>query len=117
MAQLASNLIGNAVQHGADDAPIRLHADGTRPDAIDLAICNGGTIPDALLPHLFDPFRGGERPAERSGGLGLGLYISRQIVRAHDGRIDVQTVAGRTRFRVHLPRHANGAGRNGAGPG
>ncbi|HET8882138.1 MAG TPA: hybrid sensor histidine kinase/response regulator [Solimonas sp.] len=108
MAQLASNLIGNAVQHGASDAPIRIRADGTQPDRVDIAICNGGTIPDALLPHLFDPFRGGERHVERSGGLGLGLYIVQQIVRAHDGRIDVQTVAGRTRFQIQVPRRVAG---------
>jgi signal transduction histidine kinase len=58
-----------------------------------------------LMPHLFAPFRGRERPAGRHQGLGLGLFIADNIVRAHGGSIDVVSAQGATRFRVRLPRH------------
>ena len=58
-----------------------------------------------FLPHIFDPFRGGERRSGRSDGLGLGLYIVQQIVQAHQGSIDVQSGSdGRTTFSVRMPR-------------
>jgi two-component system, sensor histidine kinase and response regulator len=56
---------------------------------------------------LFDPFRGGQRQPGRGEGLGLGLYIVSQIVRAHQGTVDVETGQGdETSFRVQLPRGA-----------
>jgi two-component system sensor histidine kinase/response regulator len=57
-----------------------------------------------LLSHIFDPFRGGDRPSNRHEGLGLGLYIVQQIVMAHGGTIDVIS-HNRTTFAVHLPRY------------
>ena len=67
---------------------------------------NGGTIPAGLLPHLFDPFRGGEREPGRHQGLGLGLFIAHQIVRAHHGTIEAQSRDDVTTLRVRLPRHS-----------
>ena len=60
------------------------------------------------MPILFDPFKRGKMPREsRPGGLGLGLYIVYQIVRAHGGTVDVQSgVDARTVFRVVVPRNA-----------
>jgi signal transduction histidine kinase len=106
LAQVASNLIGNALQHGKHDQPIEIHLDGTQARAVIFAVSNAGSIPEATLPHIFDPFRGGiERPL-RSEGLGLGLFIVQQIVRAHGGRIDVQSEPGAyTRFQIALPRN------------
>ena len=65
---------------------------------------NKGVIPGEVLPHLFDPFRGGQRHLGRSEGLGLGLYIVQQIVLAHGGHVDVKTDAQRTTFIVQIPR-------------
>jgi two-component system, sensor histidine kinase and response regulator len=107
LAQVASNLIGNALQHGERDQPIEIHLDGTQPGAVALAVGNTGSIPENTLPHIFDPFRGGlERPL-RNEGLGLGLFIVQQIVHAHGGRIDVQSEAGFTRFQIIIPRGLN----------
>lgn len=105
IAQVASNLIGNAVKHGEPGATIEVQLDGTHADAVILTVANAGTIPAELVDHLFDPFRGAQRPAGRKEGLGLGLYIVYQVVKAHCGTVDVTTGEhGRTAFRVTLPR-------------
>ena len=105
LAQVASNLLGNAVRHGDRSQPIRVRLDGTAPSAVVLAIANAGTIPPELLPHLFDPFRSGRLQSGSDAGLGIGLYIVQQIVVAHGGRVDVESQPGRdTVFRVTLPR-------------
>jgi two-component system sensor histidine kinase/response regulator len=104
IAQAASNLIGNAVKHGSAGTPIRVSLDGTLPGEVTLTVQNGGTIPDDILPHLFDPFRGSQGQSRRGDGLGLGLYIVSQIVRAHDGVVDVKTGKDGTSFCVRLPR-------------
>ena len=72
LAQVASNLIGNSLQHGERDAAVKVHVDGTREDAVVLSVANAGAIPADVLPHVFDPFRGGQRQLGRSDGLGLG---------------------------------------------
>ncbi len=105
LGQVASNLIGNALQHGATDEPIQVRLDGHRPDAVTLSVINSGTIPPHVLPNIFDPFRGGARDAGRTEGLGLGLYIVQQIVQAHRGSVEVHSVDGtHTMFRVTVPR-------------
>jgi signal transduction histidine kinase len=104
LAQVTSNLIGNALEHGESKDPIEVILNGTRPDWVTLTVSNTGVIPEDVLPHLFDPFRGGQRQLGRREGLGLGLYIVQQIVLAHGGRVDVKTDAQRTSFLVELPR-------------
>ena len=70
---------------------------------------DGRPIPAALLPHLFDPFRRGEDHSVRDS-LGLGLYIVKQIVAAHGGRIEARSdhETGTT-FVVRLPYAAPAA--------
>lgn len=106
ICQVLSNLIGNALHHGDPDQPVQIAADGIQAGTVVLTVVNGGTIPADLLPHLFVPFRGRERPPGRHQGLGLGLFIADKIVRLHGGRIDVHSSDDTTRFRVHLPRVA-----------
>jgi len=104
LRQVLANLIGNALEHGEGSEAIRVQLDGSTEESVVLSVANPGTIREELLPRLFDPFQRGQ--AEKSRGLGLGLYIVQQIVLGHGGRVDVQTgVAGRTAFRVTLPRH------------
>jgi two-component system, sensor histidine kinase and response regulator len=104
IAQVASNLIGNAIKHGTAAAPVGVRLDGSA-DSVTLVVKNGGTIAAEMRPHLFDPFRGGRREAGRSEGLGLGLYIVAQIVQAHDGKVEVETGShDETSFVVTLPR-------------
>ena len=75
-----------------------MRLDGSDRDHVTLVVKNGGTIPPDILPHLFDPFRGGQRQSGRGDGLGLGLYIVSQIVQAHDGHVEVKTGEGRNRL-------------------
>jgi PAS domain S-box-containing protein len=106
LAQVVTNLIGNAIQHGKLDGSIDvlLRDEG---DAVCLLVHNDGSpIPDDLLPSIFDPFRRGRtRATQKAEGLGLGLFIVREMVRAHSGEISVQsTEAQGTTFTVKLPR-------------
>jgi signal transduction histidine kinase len=109
LAQVASNLIGNALKHGDPTGPVHVQLDGTKQDQVILNVSNRGTIPPELVNHLFDPFRGGQRTPGRSEGLGLGLYIVYQVVTAHGGSVEVTTGRDeRTVFQVSLPRRLEG---------
>jgi signal transduction histidine kinase len=108
IAQAASNLVGNAVQYSPADSPVRVVA-CDEGDGVRLEVHNQGTpIPAERLPHIFDPFvrgREGSRSSPRSG-LGLGLYITHEIVKAHGGTVQVRsTEAEGTCFWLNLPRH------------
>ena len=106
LAQVTSNLVGNAIEHGDKKDPIEVTLNGTRSERVTLTVTNSGVVPPEILPHLFDPFRGGQRQLGRSDGLGLGLYIVQQIVLAHRGRVDVKTDERRNTFLVEVPRRA-----------
>ena len=105
MAQMLSNLVGNALAHGAQGAPVEVLLNGDARH-VTLRVRNEGTpIAASLMPVLFEPFRRGDDPENHRRGLGLGLYIVREIVTAHGGDIDVQsTVENGTCFTVRLPR-------------
>lgn len=102
IAQLYSNLLGNALKHGAADGPIRskcLEASGT----LELSVSNTGEpIPPELLEHLFMPFHRG-KIRQNEGGLGLGLFIASQIAEAHGGILDVRSDATETCFTLRMP--------------
>ena len=105
LGQAVTNLVSNALSYGADDRPIRLAVAGTAAE-ITISVTNHGpAIPAELLPVLFDPFRRGAAANERAHGLGLGLFIVREIVHAHGGTVAVTSddTTG-TCFRVSLPR-------------
>lgn len=105
LLQVISNLVANAGQHGDPAAGIRVTLDGRRADLVSLEIRNQGAVPAALLPTLFDPFRGTQHRRDQSRGLGLGLFIVREIVRAHGGTVEVASSEETgTVFTVRLPR-------------
>jgi PAS domain S-box-containing protein len=112
LAQVFSNLIGNALQHGDPGQPVHVRIDGLQAASIRVVVENAGAIAEPLLPCLFEPFLASvPDDRERGGGLGLGLYISREIVKAHQGGITVSSSqASGTRVLVELPRRADGAG-------
>jgi signal transduction histidine kinase len=108
VGQLAANLLGNAVQHGAPGTLIKVTAQGEEREVV-LRVHNfGPPIPKADVAGLFSPFkrfRSGAAVGSDSGSLGLGLYIADRIVSAHGGTMDVQSSADSgTLFTVRLPR-------------
>ncbi|WP_043712694.1 sensor histidine kinase [Corallococcus macrosporus] len=115
LAQVLSNLVGNALEHGAADAPVRLRCIDVDGDQV-LEVHNTGMpIPSQHLETLFDPFRQVGAPREKghrrgAGGLGLGLFIVKQLVQAHGGDVCVcSSAAEGTTFTVKLPRDARRA--------
>jgi two-component system sensor histidine kinase/response regulator len=103
--QVVSNLVGNALRHGAPGTPIRVSVDASDGDRVTLSVHNAGAIAPAIRETMFDPFRGASRGRARKDGLGLGLYIVQQLVVAHGGTVDVESSeADGTTFRVRLPR-------------
>jgi signal transduction histidine kinase len=104
LAQVVSNLVANALDH-ASKPGVFVALDGAGAE-VTLSVRNEGRIDDDLLPLIFQPFRGRANGAGvRGRGLGLGLYIARQIVLAHAGRIEVARGPDeRVTFVVTLPR-------------
>lgn len=98
VAQVISNLVGNAVTHGT--GTVRGTLDGDDGE-VRMSVANAGDpIAPEALPLLFQPFtRAGDRT-----GLGLDLFIASEIVRAHDGRIEVSSTRAGTLFTVRWPR-------------
>jgi signal transduction histidine kinase len=98
--QALSNLLGNAFRYGSGNVVVR--AEGS--DAhVDLSVHNAGApIPAEVLPVVFEPF---ERGSQDRTGLGLGLYIVREIAKAHGGQVSVTSTAEHgTTFAIRLPR-------------
>jgi PAS domain S-box-containing protein len=107
LEQVFSNLIGNALLYGQTSRPITIEA-CAEAETVWVEVHNeGNPIPEELQASLFDPFRRGERDSRtpKTSGLGLGLYISREIVLAHGGTLELESnsIQGTT-FRVVLPR-------------
>lgn len=106
--QVLTNLLGNALTHGHAGSPVKVTLDGRNAHMVVLEVSNRGTIAAEKLPELFQPFKPcADAPLKpRTKGLGLGLYIVHQFVRAHEGTIDVQCSArdDSTTFVVRLPR-------------
>jgi signal transduction histidine kinase len=102
--QVLSNLVKNALVHGSQDMPIGVKV---RSDARDLRIevTNRGTpIAREELERIFEPYARASQATGRRQGLGLGLYICRQIVQAHGGTLRVTSTASEgTRFVATLP--------------
>ena len=103
VAQIVSNLVANALKHGAADRPIRISASTADEGGLEITVANEGDPIDPLvLPKLFQPFfRGNGRSSNQ--GLGLGLYIASEIARAHGGNIDVTSSKEETRFTLRVP--------------
>jgi signal transduction histidine kinase len=109
IGQALANLLGNAVQHGPEETSVDVRARGDDVE-VSLAVHNEGPpIPPERHAEIFDPLsaatEGGRHVKRDPNHLGLGLYIAREIVKSHHGKIDVESSADRgTTFTIHLPR-------------
>jgi phosphoserine phosphatase RsbU/P len=102
IGQLVSNVVGNALTHGAANEPVRVSA-ATEEGLFRFSVVNRGEpISEAAIERLFEPFFRGE--VRKSGqGLGLGLYIASQIAKAHEGTLTVTSTPDETRFTFVMP--------------
>ncbi|KAA1013635.1 response regulator [Paraburkholderia panacisoli] len=103
--QAVSNLISNALHHGAPGGDIGVEVDGDAVESVRLKVSNHGTIPAEVFPHLFKAFGQNNGGARSREGLGLGLHIVQEIARMHGGQVSVESSepAG-TAFTIELPR-------------
>ncbi len=103
--QIVDNLLSNALRYTDTGGTVTIELSQRNGEAV-LAVADTGVgIKGEDLPYVFERFwRGDPSRARRTGGAGIGLAIVRELVRAHDGRIDVQSRPGEgSRFRVTLP--------------
>jgi hypothetical protein len=108
LQQLLGNLVLNAIKYGAQDAPLRVTVIGEEKEVRFEVKNSGDAIEQETLHRIFDPLRRGpdqENKHDPDGNLGLGLYIAREVVKAHGGDIEARSDGAETVFTVRLPRH------------
>ncbi len=106
LQQVLRNLLSNASQYGTAEEPVRVAVSGGERE-VSIEVRNAGVPIEAADIHLiFEPLRRGLAVGAQtnSKGLGLGLYIVREITRAHGGEVELQSEKGETVFLIRLPR-------------
>lgn len=109
--RLVGNLVVNAIKYGAADAPVRVVVNGEEKDAAIEVRNQGNPIDAALVESLFDPLKRGlqqDVPDRSDSSLGLGLYIAREVAKAHGGDVTARSEGDETVFVARLPRSAQG---------
>ncbi|HJZ87686.1 MAG TPA: ATP-binding protein [Polyangia bacterium] len=102
--QALDNLLSNAIHYSRPDSPVRVRVERRGSEARIAIEDRGIGIPEADRPHVFEAFRRGSNAAAAGPGLGLGLHLVHEIVRAHEGRVWFDSVVGRgTTFWLVLP--------------
>lgn len=107
LQQILRNLLSNALAYGTAGEPVRVTVRGDE-EVVRIAVASHGPVIDpATADYLFEPLQRGPAAQSPRGreGLGLGLYIVREITRAHGGTVEVQSDSGETVFAVCLPRN------------
>ena len=108
LRQVLRNLLSNAIAYGAAGQPVTLAAYGQESEVC-LEVRNTGLTIDAKsAQRIFEPLQRDTAHGSRANrkGLGLGLFIVREITQAHGGRVELHSADSQTRFTVHLPRIA-----------
>ena len=111
ISQAFSNLISNAIQHGKPEGAVHASITGSAAGILFEVKNDADVIAPAKLRSLFDPVKSfairppQERVMSRVQNLGLGLYVVKEIVKAHEGEVTVTSSAeSGVKFSVHLPR-------------
>jgi signal transduction histidine kinase len=105
LAQVLSNLTGNAIEYARRGTAVMVKARAEGADVVVEVSNEGDPIPADVLPFIFEPFRRAkQREKSATGNLGLGLYIAKQIVLAHGGTLETHSADGMTVFVMRLPR-------------
>lgn len=111
LAQAFSNLISNAIEHGKPKGTVQIALQGSEAGVMFEVRNDADVIPDAKLRTLFDPVKSfairppDERTLSRVQNLGLGLYVVKEIVRAHQGNIAVSSTPDvGVKFSINIPR-------------
>ena len=107
MHQVLGNLLSNALKYGKPGSTVEVVLAGMGDEVIFTVTNHGVKIGDDALRAFFDPLSRGQHPQahrDQDGGLGLGLYICRQIALAHHGSIQARSDENRTTFEVRLPK-------------
>ncbi len=108
LQQSLRNLVSNAIKYGTPGEPVRVALRGADTD-IRLEVTNRGPpIDPSAMSEIFDPLKRGVTEGDRDdrSSLGLGLFIVREIARAHGGEVSVHCASGETTFALCLPRGA-----------
>lgn len=101
IAQLFSNILGNALTYGKADEPVTVKV-LSQNGKLTLSVANcGEKIPDTKMARLFQPFSRGSEENSKDG-LGLGLYIASEIARAHHGELKVTSTDEQTCFTLTI---------------
>ena len=106
LKQVLGNLIGNAAKYGDPGTPVKVVLAGAQDEVVLTVENTGPAIAGAGMDVLFEPLRRGvhANPAVERTSLGLGLFIVRQIVHTHGGTVSVSSAAGKTAFKITLPK-------------
>jgi sigma-B regulation protein RsbU (phosphoserine phosphatase) len=101
--------VANAMAHGVPGRPVRVIS-RLEAESLSIAVHNEGTpIPEPLLARIFEPMTRGGAGGDGRHSVGLGLYIVRQIARAHAGDVSVASTPGEgTTFTLTMPRQPPG---------
>jgi signal transduction histidine kinase len=108
LRQVLSNMVTNALKYGDAGRAVEVAWRGAGPEVAIEVKNHGPPIPPDALPTLFEPLTQAATQRGRTG-IGLGLFIARQLVQAHGGRVDARSDADGTVFTVRLPRDASRA--------
>jgi signal transduction histidine kinase len=103
--QVWTNIINNALYAMELQGTLEILVRETNGDVMVGFTDSGRGIPEDVKKRIFEPFFSTKKQGE---GSGLGLDISRRIVEKHNGRIEVDSVPGKTTFRVFIPKKPNG---------
>ena len=106
LQQVLRNLVVNAIDYGSAETPIHVLLARDQNDITFEVKNRGPAIEKANLDRIFDPLKRGlgQVNHDAESGLGLGLYIVREVARAHGGEVTVRSDNGETVFTVRLPR-------------